>query len=151
LIWLSFAGYGLWIASIKRRHPAAGILFGLLFGPIGCVVEACLQERTAEEIKEHRMRRQKEAQARLEDEKERDAALQVQAAERRQEANSQAELARVRRAESYEQFSAWFDQTILKFGWYKTLPEVVQPIVIGLLVSVPLVLALILIFKAWLP
>jgi hypothetical protein len=151
LIWLSFAGYGLWIASIKRRHPAEGILLGLFFGPIGCVVEACLQERTAEEIEEQRMQRREEAQARLEEEKERNAASRVQAAELRQEAQSRAEVARVRRAESYEQLSAWFYQTILKFGWYKALPEVVQPMVIGLLISVPLVAVLILTRKTWLP
>jgi hypothetical protein len=151
LIWFSFAGYGLWIASIKRRHPAEGTLVGLIFGPIGCVVEACLQERTAEEIEEQRMRRREEAQARLVEEKAQNVALQVQAAERRQEAQSRAEVARARRAKSYEQCSAWFDKAILKFGWYKALPEVVQPMVIGLLISVPLVAVLILTFKTWLP
>src|SRR4051812_31609573 len=50
LVWSTFAGYGCWIANIKRRRPGEGIALGLLFGPIGCIVEASLRERTAEEI-----------------------------------------------------------------------------------------------------
>jgi hypothetical protein len=151
LIWLSFAGYGLWIASIKRRHPVEGILIGLFLGPIGCLVEAYLQERTAEEIEEQRLRRQEEAQERLEEQTERIAARQSEEARRHQTAQTRAEAARARRAEAYEQVSAWFDHAILRFGWYKGLPEVSQPMVIGLLISVPIAFVLILIFKAWLP
>ena len=149
VIWISFAGYGFWIATIKRRHPAEGILFGLCLGPIGCAVEASLREWTIEEVEERRIRRQQETLARQEAEKEQYAAHQAEAVQRRQEDQERAELARARRAEAYERFSAWFDQAILKFGWYKALPEVVQPMVVGLLISVPFVLVLILIFKVW--
>lgn len=41
------------------------------------------------------------------------------------------------------QFSEWFDRTILKVGRYNALPEVAQPIVIGLLVALPLVAVLV--------
>jgi hypothetical protein len=150
VIWLSFAGYGYWIAAIKRRQPTEGMLIGLFLGPIGCVVEACLRERTVEEVEERRVRLQEEAQAKLEEQQEQYGARQAERARRRQEAQKRAEAARTRRAEAYERFSAWFDQAILKFGWYKTLPEVAQPMVIGLLISVPFVLVLILMFKAWL-
>ena len=54
VIWLSFAGYGYWIASIKRRNPGEGTILGLLLGPIGCVFEATLRERTSEEIDQER-------------------------------------------------------------------------------------------------
>ena len=38
-VWLSFAGYGYWIASIRQTPHAEGLLFGLLLGPIGCIFE----------------------------------------------------------------------------------------------------------------
>jgi hypothetical protein len=72
--------------------------------------------------------------------------LQAEAAQRWNEAQDRAEQAKVRRAEAYARFSEWFDEAILKFGWYKALPEVAQPIVIGLLVALPLVAVLIFVF-----
>ena len=147
LIWLSFAGYGYWIATIKRRNPGEGVLYGLLLGPLGCVVEACLRERAPEEIEEERTRRQEEAKARLEEERDRQAALRADAILRRQEAQVRADAARARRADAFGRFSDWFDRAVLKFGWYRGLPEVVQPIVIGLLVALPLVVVMILVFR----
>lgn len=38
-VWLSSAGYGYWITSIKQSPHAQGLLFGLLLRPIGCMVE----------------------------------------------------------------------------------------------------------------
>jgi hypothetical protein len=38
-VWLSLAGYGCWIASVKQTPHAEGLLFGHLPGPIGCIVE----------------------------------------------------------------------------------------------------------------
>ena len=138
-VWLSFAGYGYWIASIKRRPHAEGILFGLLLGPIGCVLEATRPERTVEEVEEVRARAIEEAEARAERERERLAAAQVEADEDSKQARIRAEEARVRRVEAYNRFSSWFDRAVLRFGWFKALPEVVQPIVIGLSVALPIV------------
>src|SRR4051812_44223039 len=109
LLWLSFVGYGYWIANIKRRNPGEGIILGLLFGPIGCVLEASLRERTAEEVEQERIRRQEDAQTRLEEERERQAAFRAEAARRRKESKERAEVARERRAEAYARFSDWFD------------------------------------------
>ena len=147
VIWATFAGYGYWIASIKRRPPGEGILFGLLLGPIGCVVEATRRERTVEEVEEERVRRQVEARIRLEEDKGRQATFQAQAARQREEAQERAEVASARRAEAYARFSKLFEEAILKFGWFKALPEVAQPIVIGVLVALPLVLVTILVFR----
>jgi ABC-type multidrug transport system fused ATPase/permease subunit len=147
VIWLSFAGYGYWIASIKRRNPGEGAILGLLLGPIGCVLEATFRERTSEEIDQERERRQQEAQERLQEQRQLQADLQAEAAKRRKEAEARAEIARIRREKQSARFSAWFDRAILKFGWYKALPEVVQPIVLGLLFSLPLVGLLILLLR----
>ena len=147
VIWLSFAGYGYWIASIKRRNPGEGAILGLRLGPIGCVIEAMLRERTSEEIDQERERRQQEAEERLQEQRQHQADLQAQAAIHRKEAQARAEIARIGREELYARFSAWFDRAIIKFGWYKALPEVVQPIVLGLFISLPLIALLILLLR----
>jgi hypothetical protein len=146
-LWATFAGYGCWIASIKRRSPAEGIALGLFLGPIGCLVEATLRERSAAEVEEERVRQTEEAQARSEEERERRDASRAEAARRRIEARARSEAARVRRAESFARFSSWFDEAVLKFGWYEALPEVAQPIVVGTLLALPVVVGLILILK----
>jgi hypothetical protein len=142
-IWLSFGGYGYWIATIKRRSAVEGVLFGLLLGPIGCVVEATRRERTTEEVEEERLRDQQAAEARADREEKLLAASQAEASRRRDEARLRAEEMRIRRAEKYNRFACWFDRTILKFGWLKALPEVAQPIVIGLSLVLPIVAVLI--------
>jgi hypothetical protein len=38
--WCSFVGFGWYIAIQKDRSPVEGILLGLLFGPLGCLVLA---------------------------------------------------------------------------------------------------------------
>jgi hypothetical protein len=45
----AFAGLGYYVADQKGRSPAEGLLLGLLFGPLGCLIEALLpaQERDA--------------------------------------------------------------------------------------------------------
>ncbi|SIO11434.1 hypothetical protein SAMN05444166_2520 [Singulisphaera sp. GP187] len=145
--WASFAGYGLWIASIKRRSPLEGMLLGLLLGPVGCLVEASRRERSAEEVEEEQIRHQEEAESRLQEAKARSADLEVENARRRRKAEALAEASRIRRAESLARFSDWFDRVILKFGWYQALPETAQPIVVGLLIASPLVLVIVALFK----
>jgi hypothetical protein len=142
-VWLTFAGYGYWIASLKRRPHAEGILFGLLLGPIGCVVEATRPERTVEEVEELRARSIEEAEAGAERERERLESARVEADERSKQARIRAEAMRLGRAEAYGRFSSWFDRAILRFGWFKALPEVIQPIVIGLCGALPIVAVMI--------
>jgi hypothetical protein len=151
LLWFSFAGYGQWIASIKRRRRAEGFLIGLILGPIGCVIEACIRERSIEACEKQQLRRSEEAKVLLEERQERSRARQADAARMREEAASRAAISKARRTASYQHLSAWFDRTILKFGWYKALPEVVQPMVVGLFISLPIVCVLILIFRRLLP
>lgn len=146
-IWFTFAGYGVWIANIKRRHPGEGLALGLLLGPAGCCVAAALRERSPEEVEQERVRRQEEAQARLEEEKERQANLRAEAARHRREAEERAESARIRRAEAAAEFSKKFEREILRFGWYKALPEVAQAIVLGLSLALPLVAVLVFLFR----
>ena len=40
--WLMCAGLGGYVAAQNRRIPAQGIILGLLFGPLGLLVVACL-------------------------------------------------------------------------------------------------------------
>src|SRR4051812_38392677 len=40
VIWCSFAGFGWYIAIQKHRSLVEGILLGLLFGPLGCLILA---------------------------------------------------------------------------------------------------------------
>jgi hypothetical protein len=44
VVWASYAGLGAWIASQKDREPIEGLLLGLLYGPIGALVEALLPQ-----------------------------------------------------------------------------------------------------------
>jgi hypothetical protein len=147
VIWMSFAGYGFWIAIIKRRQPAEGILFGIFLGPIGCIAEACLRERTVAEVEEQRTRQTEEAQALLEENQKILVVARAANARRQKEAEARAEAAKAERERAYAKFSEWFDVSIVKFGWYKALPEVAQPMVIGLLISLPFVALLIFLFK----
>jgi hypothetical protein len=42
LAWSLFAGLGYYVAIQKGRPPAEGLVLGLLFGPLGCLVAALL-------------------------------------------------------------------------------------------------------------
>ena len=119
----------------------------LLLGPIGCIIGASLPERTIEEVEDERLRRLEDARVRREEENDRQASLETEANQRRQDAKAQADAAKMRRAQAVARCSDWFDSVILKFGWYKALPEVIQPIVVGIGVALPFVVVLILIFK----
>ena len=37
-----FAAFGVWVAAQKDRSLVEGAILGLLFGPVGVIVEACL-------------------------------------------------------------------------------------------------------------
>ena len=42
VMWAPFSGLGAFIASAKSRPVREGLLIGLLFGPLGCLIEALL-------------------------------------------------------------------------------------------------------------
>jgi hypothetical protein len=42
LIEAAFGGLGAWIAGQKRRSPVEGLILGVVFGPVGAIVEALL-------------------------------------------------------------------------------------------------------------
>jgi hypothetical protein len=42
---VAMGGLGAWIASQKQRDPSEGFILGLLFGPLGCLIEALLPSR----------------------------------------------------------------------------------------------------------
>lgn len=42
LCWVAFGILGLWIAAQKNRNPAEGLVLGVLFGPLGVIVEATM-------------------------------------------------------------------------------------------------------------
>ncbi|WP_422927446.1 hypothetical protein [Singulisphaera sp. PoT] len=146
-IWSTFVGCGYWVAVIKRRHPLEGAAFGLVLGPLGCVVESVLRERTAEEVGRLKLHRQAVAEARLEARRHWREIRKAEDDRRREELAAYREDRRIRREEARERFAAWFDRTILKFGWYKALPEVLQPIVLGLLFATPLVVVMVLVLR----
>lgn len=53
LAWMLFVGFGWWIAVQKNRRGGEGAILGLLFGPLGCLVEALLPNQAPELTIEH--------------------------------------------------------------------------------------------------
>jgi hypothetical protein len=49
IAWLVFAALGAWIASQKGRSEGEGLLLGVLFGPLGAIIEALLPSISLEE------------------------------------------------------------------------------------------------------
>lgn len=160
VVWLSFGGFGAWIASVKNRPTHEGMLVGVFFGPLGCLIEALLpdgqptlvgsppsddgsdsvleKEREAEAearirmraIRREEWRREWEAERRENEQRRREAVARLRAFGKRR-------LAEVR----------WAFRFFLGFGWYRSLPEVAQPIVLGLAISLPIVLAIVLMMR----
>lgn len=53
MAWMLFVGFGWWIALQKNRRGTEGAILGLLFGPLGCLVEALLPNQTPELTIDH--------------------------------------------------------------------------------------------------
>src|SRR5437588_52348 len=47
IVWIIFGCLGAWIANQKHRDGGEGFILGLLFGPIGCLIEAILPNGAA--------------------------------------------------------------------------------------------------------
>lgn len=125
---------GAWIAGEKRRRPEEGLVIGFLFGPLGCLIVALLPvgdhqppepPKTSPEDWRRRELERREARERQE------AARLL-----REHLAKQAEAARKERAAARME---WFRRVVLRFGWFRALPEIAQPIVLGLAVAAPIV------------
>src|SRR3954447_19303195 len=108
VVWLSFSAYGYWIATIKQRNPGQGMILGLLFGPIGCVVAATLRERTVEEVEQEREAAQQEAAERADEERQWREQVRAEQEKQGKESEAHAEAARIRRTENWRLFKIWF-------------------------------------------
>lgn len=53
MAWMLFVGFGWWVALQKNRRGTEGAILGLLFGPLGCLVEALLPNQTPELMIDH--------------------------------------------------------------------------------------------------
>ncbi len=42
-------------------------------------------------------------------------------------------------AEARRQAWAWFNRVVIRFGWFRALPETARPIVVGLAVALPVI------------
>jgi len=153
LIWFSFGGFGAWIASVKNRPTNEGMLVGLFFGPLGCLVEALLPDgqptlvvsRASDVGSDSVVEEESEAEVRI-----RMRAIQREQWQREREArHREIEQRRRETVARLQTFGArrlaearWGCRFFLGFGWYRALPEVAQPIVLGLAISLPIVLAI---------
>lgn len=154
VVWLSFGGFGAWIASIKNRPTLEGALVGLFFGPLGCLIEALLPDGqptlavppASDGGVDFVAAKENKAEARI-----RTRAARLE--EWRQERETERRENEQRRRQAVAQLRAfgrrrlvearWVFRFFLGFGWYRALPEVVQPIVLGLVVSLPIVLVIV--------
>ena len=153
-----FAVLGGWIACQKNRDPGEGAFLGFLFGPFGCLIEAVLPSlaaarpaaarvtppaETAALLAAARVRRVVSSRPgrRTPAEREwREAETRLWNAEREKARKERLEEENRRLAEQRE----WRNRMLWRFGWYKALPETLQPIVLGLAVAAPVVAAIIL-------
>lgn len=147
--WLFMMILGAFIAKEKNRAAEEGFMLALLFGPFGVLVEALLptiqppvvtppapmiadEMEASEELAEQRRKAAKRAQDLWREQ----ARIDREAAERRAEERAE----RVR--EFWVAVGAWFRRQFVEWEWYKGLPEVMQPIVVGLAVAGPVIIVL---------
>jgi hypothetical protein len=162
-VMLIFGAFGRYVAAEKNRDPGEGFLLGLLFGPLGVLVEACLPNipppatPAPPSSAEIALMRRQEADRQSEKEK---AAAALADFRRRKEAILQRYNERIaaEKAERHSQRRAERDKAYRALGiepgpwaWYKALSEVKQAIVLGLAFAVPAGVILIIIFLALLP
>ena len=152
-----FGLIGSYIAKSKGRNGDEGGCLGIMLGPIGLLIAVLMPTKTLGQAEPQRPvppETLAERQNREAEEAARDvmyAKIQVRHAERLREAE---EVARAHREAFWEGISAflrpvggWFVRVVLKCGWYRDLPEFAQPIALGLLFAVPVVVILILLLR----
>ena len=139
-IWAMFALFGAWIASVKGRSPGEGFLIGFLFGPLGCLVEAILPNQSpgSAPVQVVTMTPEQAAQAESQRRQQYDAAVAREKA-RIAKIEEEYRISLEQSAERRRQAREWFVRVVVRFGWFRALPEVAQPIVVGLAVAVPVI------------
>lgn len=138
---LVFGFLGMWVADQKSRPSSEGFLLGLLFGPLGVLIEAVLPNGVP----------QAKVAVIPEDPLVRQARLIAWRADQDDRMRRAAEAARQREREQIEQLKQGVAASLgvivslatAPIRAYRTIPEWAAPIVWGLLVAVPIVVALI--------
>jgi len=139
--WMLFPSLGFWIAGQKGRWPFEGLFLGLLFGPFGCLIEALMPNV------------QPSAPASADGGAKVESAAQMAEARRRreEEAVRQGKLGLAEWQELSRAQDEWLVDTVLKFGWVRSLPEAAQAIVWGLLIALPVAVAMIVLLSRMAP
>lgn len=130
-----------WIASVKGRGTSEGGLPGFLFGPFGCLIEALLPNQMDSgpspvqvvTITPEQAAQEQEQARRREYQGKRDVLI----AARQSKLDAEREAAQKRAAEARRQAWEWFKRVVIRFGWFRALPETAQPIVVGLGLALP--------------
>ncbi|SIO58458.1 hypothetical protein SAMN05444166_5686 [Singulisphaera sp. GP187] len=159
-LWVMFALFGSWIASVKGRSSSEGLVIGFLFGPLGCLIEALLPTQTytapppvqavtitpeqAAQAAQEEARRRKHQQ-------DRDALIAARRAKLDAQRDAALEAAMERADEARRQAWAWFSRVVIRFGWFRALPETAQPIVVGLAVALPATCVIVVLFRPLMP
>lgn len=162
VMWLAFAGLGAWIAGQKHRSVEEGFALGLIFGPLGCLIEALLpmlerpddsalvksevstfdrtggavHSREQREVQPSERNRAFWAQAQEEDrvrlrEAQREAEARQHYKERRGERIQRRQERILRTREFWTRFEGFY----IRFGWFRALPEALQPIVVAIVIA----------------
>ena len=142
--WLIFAILGMWIANQKHREGGEGFILGLLFGPIGCLIEAILPNGTQPAKREYSALAVEKAREEARAHAQRITAENAQRAAIRDEADrrvkAEAEAARVARVARVSARNKAYRAMGIEpgpFAWFKALPDVVQALTIGLVLAIP--------------
>lgn len=148
---------GSWIAAQKNRPGGEGFALGFFFGPLGLIIEALLPTLTKEQLdqllREKAARRfggnfpatpsQPPSSAELEARRAREQEWREVRERERGKTREVAEEARRHRAEAL----AKMRRAIFGFGWFRALPDWLQPILIGLAVALPVVALIAIAFR----
>jgi len=163
LFWLMMGALASWIASQKGRSGVEGFVLGVLFGPLGVIVEAVLPSPISlppaprvhsqaaagaapplsdDEIE--RMRRREIERAKL-------LARQMELLRENEEqafAYRREVYRRLARSCRYLLLLAWSSvRYFLLFGWFRDIPDWLQAIALGLVFAIPGIILLILLFR----
>lgn len=143
---------GAWVAEQKNRTSAEGFTLGFFLGPIGWLLEALLPTLTKEQLAEILERKRAYREGRWSEAVPPStptppplpslAPEEIQRIEEaKQERARRQNEARMAREAAYERRQAKFANFLeftLGFGWFRALPDWLQPIVVGLVVAAPM-------------
>jgi hypothetical protein len=147
IVGVVFGLFGGWTASQKNRDAGEGAVLGFLFGPFGVLVEALLP--TKEPGPEPPSAMARGFREKMTDQGRVVRNLQDEAAERerrlaRARALDEEWLARKEESDRLrDERREWTRRVIWRFGWFRSMPETLQPILIGMAVSIPILFLMI--------